>query len=98
MAEFNGKLCESAAQFNSEWADFVRRRLQEDLAVPQRLSECKTPQEAQQVCIDFWKKAFVQYQDEFSRLAKLSETFARQTAQAAQKHAEAIAQETRLAA
>jgi hypothetical protein len=98
MADFNGKLCESAAEFNAEWTDFLKRRMQEDFAVPQRLSECRSPQEAQQVCVDYWKKAFAQYQDELTRLAKLSESFARQTASAVQKHAEAMTQETRLAA
>jgi hypothetical protein len=98
VADFNGKLCESAAQFNTEWTDFMKRRMQEDFAVPQRLSECRSPQEAQQVWVDYWKKAFAQYQDEVTRMAKISESFARQTASAVQKHAEAMTQETRLAA
>jgi hypothetical protein len=98
IAEFNGKLCDSAARFNAEWAEFVGRRLQEDFAVPQRLAACKSAQEAQQICVDYWKTAFEQYQDEMGRLAKMSESFTRQTASAMQKHVEAISQESRLAA
>jgi hypothetical protein len=98
MAEFNGKLYDSAARLNTEWAEFLSRRLQEDFAVPQRLAACKSPQEAQQVYVDYWQTAFAQYQSEMGRLAKMSETFAQQTATAVQKHAEAMAQEGRLAA
>jgi cation transport regulator ChaB len=98
IADFNGKLYDSATRFNTEWAEFLGRRLQEDFAVPQRLSACKSPQEAQQIYVDYWKTAFAQYQDEMGRLAKMSETFARQTASAMQKHAEAMTEETQLAA
>lgn len=98
VAEFNGKFYDSAAQFNAEWAEFVSRRLQEDFAVPQRLAACKSPQDAQQVCVNYWKTAFAQYQEELNRLTKMSETFAKQTASAMQKHAEAINEESQLAA
>ena len=82
MADFNGKLYDSAARFNTEWAEFLGRRLQEDFAVPQRLSACRSPQRLRQIFVDYWKTAFAQYQDEMGRLAKMSETFARQTASA----------------
>ena len=98
MADFNGKLCENAAKFSMEWAGFVNRRLQEDLAMPQRLVTCRSPQEVQQIYVDYWSKALTQYQDELGRLTKLGETFARQTAAAMQKHAEAVTHETQLAA
>ncbi len=98
MAEFNGRLYDSAARFNAEWAEFLGRRLQEDLAVPQRLAACNSPQEVQQVYVNYWKTAFAQYQDEMGRLAKTGESFARETASAMQKHAEVMTQETRLAA
>ena len=98
IADFNGKLCENAAKLSTEWLGFINRRLQEDFTVPQRLAVCGSPQEAQQIYVDYWKKAFAQYQDEMGRLAKMGETFGRQTASAMQKHAEAMTQETRLAA
>jgi hypothetical protein len=98
MAEFNGKLLENAARLNAEWAEFLGRRLQEDIAVPQRLAACKSPQEAQDVCVDYWKTAFAQYQDELGRLAKMNQTFTQQATTAMQKRAEAMMQETQIAA
>jgi hypothetical protein len=98
MAEFNGRLYDSVARFNSEWVEFVGRRLQEDFAVPQRLAACKSPLEAQLIYVNYWKTAFAQYQGELGRLAKMGESFARQTTSAMEKHAEAMTREIRLAA
>lgn len=98
MAEINGRICENAAQLGTEWLGFVTRRLREDLAMPQQLAACKSPQEAQQVWVDYWQTTFAQYQDEMGRLAKMGESCAQQTASAIQKHAEAITKETQIAA
>jgi hypothetical protein len=98
MAEFNAKLLDAAAKLNAEWADFLGRRLQEDLALPQRLVACKSPDAAQQVYAEYWKTTFAQYQEEMGRLAKMGESFTQQTTSAMQKHAEAITQEKQVAA
>jgi hypothetical protein len=98
VAEFNGKLLDAAAKLNAEWTDFLGRRLQEDLALPQRLVACKSPQEAQQVYTDYWKTTFAQYQDEMGRLAQMGESFTQQTAAAETERAEAITQENPVAA
>ena len=57
MAEVNTKLYESIAAANREWTSFVNRRLKEDLAVPQQLAECKTPQDLFQVYAQFFQNA-----------------------------------------
>ncbi len=98
MADFNGKVCESVAQFSAEWAGFLNRRLKEDWAVPQRVAACTSPQELQQVYVDYWSKAFAQYQEELGRLARLGETVTHQTASALQRQMQAMTHETRLAA
>jgi hypothetical protein len=98
MTEFNGKLCDSAAQFGAEWVGFLSRRVKEDWAVPQRMAACTTPQEFQQVYLDYWSKAFSEYREEFGRLARLGELVSRETASTLQKHAEAMTSESRLAA
>lgn len=98
MADFNGKLCESLAQLSTEWMGFLNRRLKEDCAVPQRVAACTCPQELQQVYVDYWSKAFAEYQEELGRLAKLGETISSQTSSALQRHVEAMTNERRLAA
>jgi len=98
MAELNGKLCESAAQFGAEWLAFLSRRLKEDWAVPQRMASCASPQELQQVYVDYLWRALSQYQEELGRLARLGKLVAREAASALDKEAESIGNEGRRAA
>jgi len=98
MASFNGMLCESLAHFSTEWVGFLNRRLKEDWAVLQRIAACTSPQELQRVYVDYWSKAFAQYQEELGRLARLGETVTHQTASALQRQMQAMMHETQLAA
>ena len=98
LASFNGMLCESLAHFSTKWVGFLNRRLKEDWAVPQRIAACTSPQELQRVYVDYWSKAFAQYQEELGRLARLGETVTHQTASALQRQMQAMMHETQLAA
>ena len=98
MAELNGKLCESAAQFGAEWLAFLSRRLKEDWAVPQRMASCASPHELQQVYVDYLWRALSQYQEELGRLARLGKLVAREAASALDKEAQSIGNERRRAA
>jgi len=62
-------VCTRAFDVASELTNFTLLRMQEDVRLPERLSRCRSPQEIQQTWVDFWKKAFEQYQEEWSRLA-----------------------------
>lgn len=96
--EFNGKLADNAIKLGAEWADFLRRRLQQDIAVPQRLAACKSPQEAQEVCVGYWTTAFAQYQDEIGRLARLGQAFTEQATAAMCTHAGRVTHHMQVAA
>ena len=41
----------------SEWQDFVGRRLREDIALMQRLTQSRTPDQILAAYTDFWQKA-----------------------------------------
>ncbi len=73
MAEVNTRLFESIAEANKEWATFVNRRLKEDLAIPQQLAECRTPQDLYRVYAQFFQNACSQYQSGFEQMTKLSQ-------------------------
>jgi hypothetical protein len=49
LADINGKLLESAASAQKDWAEFVHRRVKEDIAVSQQLIGCKSLGDMQQV-------------------------------------------------
>lgn len=74
-AQLTTKMCEGVTEIGKELAEFTARRVQEDLTLPARLATCKSPQDVQQVYLDFWTTAFAQYQNEFGRLAKLNQAF-----------------------
>ena len=76
MAEMNGRLYESITAVNKEWATFVNRCLKEDLAVPQQLTQCRTPQDLYQVYAQFFQNTWAQYQSGLEQMAKLSTAIA----------------------
>ena len=49
LADFNGKLLESVAGAQKEWADFVTRRMREEVAVSQQLIGCQSLADVQDV-------------------------------------------------
>jgi hypothetical protein len=79
-AQLTAKMCEGVSEIGKELAEFTARRVQEDLTLPARLATCKSPQDVQQVYLDFWATAFAQYQTEFGRLAELNQAFSRTAA------------------
>jgi Phasin protein len=72
LAEIHGRLYESIAAVNREWASFVDRRLKEDLAVSRQLAECSTLQDVYRVYAQFYQNACSSYQSGFQEMTKLS--------------------------
>lgn len=65
-------LCTRAMAVSAELTEFTMARIQEDLRLPQKLAGCHSPLDVQQTWMEFWNKAFEQYQTEFSRLAGIN--------------------------
>jgi hypothetical protein len=74
MAQMNGKVYANLAAMNQSWADFVNRRLKEDLGVPQQLAACKSAQEMYDVCAEFVHTAMSDWQTEFEQMSRLGKT------------------------
>ena len=84
MAEVNTRLYESIAAANREWTSFVNRRLKEDLAVPQQLAECRTPQDLFRVYAQFFQNACSQYQSGLEQMTRFSQSITENAMQALQ--------------
>lgn len=84
MADVNGKLYAGLVELNKEWANFVNRRLHDDLNLPQQLGACKSPQDLFKVYSDFYRQAFEDYQGEFAKLTKMGQGLAAEAAEAMQ--------------
>ena len=64
VAEMNGTLLETMATAQKEWANFVDRRIKEDVAVLRQLMQCRSPADMHRVYSDYFETAFEQYQEQ----------------------------------
>lgn len=65
-------MLDTSVKLASELTDFTLRRMKEDVRLPERLASCRSPQDVQQAWIEFWQRAFDQYQGEWQRLAEIN--------------------------
>ena len=67
VTDTNGKLLESMARVQKEWAEFVHRRVKEDIAASQQLMNCQTLADVQQIYSRYFRTAFEQYREQSER-------------------------------
>ena len=67
----NQKIYKTMVACNDEWINFGRARLKEDLDIPQKLADCKCPQDVFGVYVNFYQRAVKQYATEASSLTKI---------------------------
>ena len=69
----NSKLSTTLQALGKEWTEFVQARLQEDSRLLQTLGECKEFPRMQRAYMQFWEKAFSQYEEETQRLMRITQ-------------------------
>jgi hypothetical protein len=79
----NRKFCKAMLVCNDELMNFGRNRLKEDLDLPQKLAECKSPQDVVSVYLGFYQDAVKQYTDEAGNLTKICTEMAAEPLEAA---------------
>src|SRR5262245_6681070 len=72
VTDINGRLLESAARVQKDWAEFVHLRVKEDIAVSQRLMNCQSLADMQQVYSQYFQTAFEQYREQSERAVQRS--------------------------
>ncbi|TNE37147.1 MAG: phasin family protein, partial [Alphaproteobacteria bacterium] len=75
----NQKFLKAVHSYNDELLTFSSTRLKEDIAVSQKLSECKSPEEVVRVYTSFIQTAFRQYTEEATNLMHLYNIFTDET-------------------
>jgi hypothetical protein len=75
-----------------KYAAFVKQRLSEDFAMPQRLSGCKTPMEIMDVWADFYSTAMGDYMDHARSLAETGTEAVEEFVREVEVEAEEVAQ------
>jgi hypothetical protein len=95
LADFNGKLLESVAGAQEDWADSMTRRIQEDVAVSQQLIGCQSLADLQDVYCNYLRKAVDQYQEQSQRALQRSQSTAEDLADTAEPGARESARRAR---
>ena len=72
VADMNGKLLEGVAATTKEWGDFLNRRLAANMALPQQVAACKTVDEMQKVCSEFFQEASAHCRDEVEVMTRIN--------------------------
>jgi cation transport regulator ChaB len=89
FTEMNGALLESLAMVQKDWAEFMHRRIKEDVAVSRQLMQCHSLADMQQVYSQFFTKAVEQYKEQTDRVVQRGQAVAEHLAQTAEHGKEA---------
>lgn len=81
---WNNKCAAGAAAMQRQWLDFVEHRVREDLALPVRLTGCRTPYDAFRTYASFLERMGDDYQKELTELTWLGTCIATETARTLQ--------------
>lgn len=95
VADINGKLLESAASAQKDWAEFVHRRVKENVAVAQRLLNCQSPADMQEVYSQYLRTAFDQYREQSEKAFQTGKSITEGLAQTIESRVGDVAQQTR---
>jgi len=95
VADVNGKLLESAARVQKDWAEFVHRRVKEDIAVSQRLMNCQSLSDMQQIYSQYFQTAFEHYREQSERAVQRSTSMTEAVAESMESRANAVAEPAR---
>ncbi len=92
FAEVGGTMLQSFATAQKEWAEFVDRRVREDIAVLYQLMQCQSPADLHRAYSDYVTKAIQQYQEQSVKIALRGQSLAGHIAQSTQNGEERRAQ------
>ena len=91
----NGKLLESVASAQKEWVEFVHRRIKENVAASQRLLNCKSLTDVQEVYTQYVLTAFEHYREQSEKVVQTGKSMTEGLGQTMEPRADEIAQKTR---
>jgi Phasin protein len=97
IARLGNITCNCAMDLNVAWLGLWKDQLAHGVTWPQRLAECRTPDDVVRVQADLIGQATQDYKQEFDRLAAAGEEVARETGEAiksAQEAARSMAEQT----
>ncbi len=95
MSEISGRVLEQVSRANSEVMGFINRRLNEDLAMSQKLIECRSMPDFMTAYSEYLQTAQQQYQTELQYFARLNQKLAEDATNVVKSRVEEVGQELR---
>jgi Phasin protein len=91
VAEMSGTILEGVAAAQKEWADFVQRRVREDVAVSRQLINCQSLADMHQICAQYLRTAFEQYRERSEQVIQRGTSLAQHFAETTEASAKEVA-------
>ena len=91
----NGKLLESVASAQKDWAEFVHRRIKENVAASQRLLNCKSLTDVQEVCSQYLLAALEHYREQSEKVIQTGKSMTEGLVRTMEPRTTEVAQQTR---
>lgn len=95
VTDINGKLLESVARVQKDWAEFVHRRVKEDIAASQQLMNCQSLADMQQIYSQYFQTAFEQYREQSERAVQRGKSVADAVVQSMEPRAREMTHQSR---
>lgn len=95
MSEISGRVFEQVSRANSEFMGFINRRVNEDLAMSQKLIECRSVPDMMSACSEYFQTAQQQYQSELQYFTRLNQKLAEEATSVVKSRVEEVGQELR---
>jgi hypothetical protein len=76
VGAWNERVGSAVAKCQSEYVEFLQRRLEADCSFAQRLARCKSPDDVLSAYTGFWTAAANDYRSQFKASAEMASSFA----------------------
>ena len=70
ITDINSKLLQNVASLQKDWAEYVHRRVNEDIAASQRLMNCQSLTDMQDIYSGYLQTAFEQYRKQCEKVVE----------------------------
>jgi hypothetical protein len=95
MSDINGKLLESVANAQKDWAEFVHQRVKEDIAASHQFMNCQSLTDMQEIYSQYLQTVFAQCREHSERLVQRGKSMTKELAQTMESSAGGATQQAR---
>lgn len=81
FADLTSHSLQNGAAMSAAWTTLMQKRMEQGLALPQRVAACRSPEELLHVYSEWAKLAAAHYQEGFAALSQIGQEMSRETAE-----------------